>query len=480
MTLSLKSLVRRPAKRFAVFSIDGRKVQRLTAERRGRAWTCSAVDAVPVLEGESPFEALAGLRPEAMAGRTGAILILALDLYTLHAARYPAALGTDLERTLEFDRAENVFLDEERSLFAHGEPARDGHMLSVPVYAVAKETMDKARKALHAEAFSSWTVVPSAMALPAEELKTDERAGTSHVAVDGGDGLELFRIHSGQPIEAMPVDRQEAAGHLRLLLDGQGGLPGGLRILVSGASGGHGQADTGDPGDEGDPRGMLTEGSQGVRETRLLTPLLEAQARTLLNKEVLRAFGDPLDVRPLTIPREAAALLVLVLAFLALGLFQAHRSDLLAERNQQLKDKRKHLEEVVEPLLAMQERIVKAREMERLQREHAAKGYSPAALLRMLTDVTPPETWLNSLNIRDDQKQLQLQGESLSTVQYMTILSAVRGFSRVDMAAAVRTNPATGKEIFSLRIEVDPSALALLLTQSYSEDLPVQGQGEAT
>ncbi|HSV41942.1 MAG TPA: PilN domain-containing protein, partial [Methanomassiliicoccales archaeon] len=415
------------------------------------------VESASVPDGASPFDALIQVCSRRPGGsRTGLLLFLPLEYYTLHCAHYPVSLRDELERVLEYDRGENVFLDEERCATLCGDPADDGAMLAVPIYAMLNETLDKARQAAQAHGFSAWTVIPDGLGLRGSGILNGS-GGCFHIALSGGKGVEeveLYRFHSGVPVEAARMAPCSALKHVEPRLA---------------ASEGNGRSSLGIMTEDGDGQPSLA-GFQKVRPVPLSEPLLATWTRGQLGSGRIRGFGDEVDVRPLRIPKDFLVCLVLVAAFLAVGFFHAFTSEGLRQRNAHHESARKRLEAMAEPLLEMQERMDRLQDVEDVERKHAQRGFSTVALLRMLTDVTPDDTWVSVLQVRDDQNVVHLQGESSSTVRYMTILSAVRGFAKVDLTSPVRTSPGRNKEIFSIKIMVEPATLNELLSLSYGQD----------
>lgn len=449
--------LRRPPNRFLAVRLDSFRLQHLRAERKGGTWILSGVESTSVPDGGSPFDALTQVCSRQPRGsRTGLLLFLPLEYYTLHCAHYPVSLRDELERVLEYDRGENVFLDEERCSILCGDPADDGAMLAVPIYAMLKETLDKARQAVQAHGFSAWTVIPDGLGLCGAGILNGS-GECSHIALSGGKGVEeveLYRLHSGVPVEAARMALSSAVKHVEPRLATPEGKGRSILGIIT---------------EDGDGQPSLAEFHQ-VRRVPLSEPLLAAWTRGQLGSGLIRGFGDEVDVRPFRMPRDILVCLVLVAAFLAAGFFHASTSEGLRQRNAHHESARKRLEAMVEPLLEMQERMVRLQDLEKVEKEHAQRGFSTVALLRMLTDVTPDDTWISTLKVRGDQNVLNLQGESSSTIRYMTILSAVRGFAKVDLTSPVRSSPGRNKEIFSIRITVEPAALNDLLSLSYGED----------
>lgn len=448
---------RRPPNCFLAVRLESYRLQHLRAERKGGKWILSGVESTSVPDGGSPFDALIHVCSRRPRGsRTGLLLFLPLEYYTLHCAHYPVSLRDELEQVLEYDRGENVFLDEERCATLCGDPADDGAMLAVPIYAMLNETLDKARQAVLAHGFSAWTVIPDGLGLCGAGILNGS-GECFHIALPDGKGVEeveLFRLHSGVPVEAARMALSSAVKHVEPRLA---------------TSEGKGRSILGIITEDGDEQPSLAEFHQ-VQRVPLSEPLLATWTRGQLGSGRIRGFGDEVDVRPFRIPKDVLVCLVLLAAFLAAGFFHASTSEGLRQRNAHHESARKRLEAMVEPLLEMQERMVRLQDAENVEKKHAQRGFSTVALLRMLTDLTPDDTWVSVLKARDDQNVVTLQGESSSTVKYMTILSAVRGFAKVDLISPVRTSPGRNKEIFSIKILVEPATLNDLLSLSYGQD----------
>jgi hypothetical protein len=77
--------------------------------------------------------------------------------------------------------------------------------------------------------------------------------------------------------------------------------------------------------------------------------------------------------------------------------------------------------------------------------------------MTLLTEVTPPDTWLNYLSVR--KGQIMLRGESKSAIKYLSDLSKIEGFSDVRFASPVNRNPSTNMERFNVQFQVDMDRL---------------------
>ena len=97
------------------------------------------------------------------------------------------------------------------------------------------------------------------------------------------------------------------------------------------------------------------------------------------------------------------------------------------------------------------------RKIRKHSREFKSEDYQLLELLSFLTRLTPEDTWLNYLSLR--QGQLILRGESKSAIKYLSELSKTEGFIDVKFASPVTRDPGTGMEKFNIQLQLDMEKL---------------------
>ena len=129
----------------------------------------------------------------------------------------------------------------------------------------------------------------------------------------------------------------------------------------------------------------------------------------------------------------------------------------MVETNNRLKAQVHQLEARWKPIEALQTRIAKFQEDQKTLSQFNRDDYQLVELLNFLTQLTPDDTWLNYLSLR--QGQLILRGESKSAIKYLAELSKTEGLSDVKFASPVTRDPGTDEERFNVQLQLDMEKL---------------------
>jgi len=162
-------------------------------------------------------------------------------------------------------------------------------------------------------------------------------------------------------------------------------------------------------------------------------------------------------LKPWQIPRIAAPLAALIFIFTLYGLYQSHSTASRVQTSNGLKVQIHQLEARWKPIEQIQTRITKFQEDQKTLSQFKSEDFQLLELLNFLTQLTPEDTWLNYLSLR--QGQLILRGESKSAIKYLAELSKTEGLGDVKFASPVTRDPGTDLERFNVQLHLDMEKL---------------------
>ena len=151
-------------------------------------------------------------------------------------------------------------------------------------------------------------------------------------------------------------------------------------------------------------------------------------------------------------------------------------AETMAQTSKRLKVQINQLETRWKPIEQLQTRMTKFREDQKTLSEFNREDYQLLELLSFLTLLTPDDTWLNYLSLR--QGQLILRGESKSAIKYLSELSKIEGLSDVKFASPVTRDPGTDQERFNVQLQLDMEKLKKSF-ESLPPEQPVPALGAA-
>lgn len=462
----MKRLIGQRPKRLLAVYVEPRQVAIVRARRKWRTWEVDSVEQLPVPEGEGLYDFLQrlNLRPR---GRGGATLLLLLPrlYYGFHREHYPVALGDNLEEALAFDWPENIFHEPEQTLHFFGKAISVSHHISIPIFSLQNDIYEKFYNALGGASFQHFNIIPTAPNYSAFLNQTAAEADTSEVEIFGRpvdqSCLEVHKFYKGVLIDSNIVRKETEQFKLfresLLGLDGSEGaehIP--IKIICQ-------------PGDASADHALQWRDTDlPIEILQLENPLLLFLIDHLLEKDTIETFNPPLLLKPWQVPKAAWAILLLVAAFSLHAFYRVESYDSLVVKSQLLKKQRTQLEAQWKPIEQLQNRVGKFEQDQQALTQFGDQGYPMLGLLTLLTEVTPQDTWLNYLSLR--QGELMLRGESASAIKYLTELSKVKGFDDARFASPVTRNPSSDKERFNLQIKLNMGALKKTL-----EAIPLEG-----
>ena len=448
---------RRPRHIVALY-IEARRVEVVRAERSRRSWQLTPAEQYLIPEGEPLFDFLTRLNLRPKAGHsTALIVILPRSYYSFGREYYPLTLQDRLDEALTFDWQENLFFDDELTLRFAATPAVGEQKLVVPIFSLSQDIYDKFQQALGTSLYSSFSIVPSAMAYPA--VFGDQPQGNGQPTMRmlaraiGPSDLEVHRYLNGNIVDSFLIHRHgvterlfgETIGVLAGHSESEAGGRPHIELLCS-------------PGEEaGSAVRSWVENGLAIKiwpfEGELLNYLLEH----LVSREQFRAFGAELRLKPWQPPRILVPLLLILACYGAFGAFQWYMGKRLAQTAIEVQTQRKQLEVQWRPIEQLQANIAKLKEQHKALAEFDEQSFPMYGLLNLLTQVTTDDTWLDFLSLTN--KELQIRGESKSAAKYLSELSKVDGFSNVSFASPVSRNPTSDKERFNVRIQLEVERL---------------------
>jgi cell division protein FtsB len=460
---------RRPKHILAVY-VESRRLEIVRAQRQWRSWQVGTAEQYHLSEGEGLYDYLQrlNLRPKSNQP-TALILFLARNQYIFNREHYPTALQDRLEESLSFDWQENLFYDSEQMLHFIAPAVAGQQQLTVPIFSVPMELYEKFHQALGAAYFSSFTIIPTALAykifLADAGGDATNSLTTIFARVLGPSQVEIHRFLKGEVVDSFIIENRRESFRLfresLLALNVQPENGNGANIKVQLLC---------------TPEETLdSPGHQWVREAlpvetctikgSLLLPWVEH----LVVQEEFSAFGSELHLKPWHPPKIILPLLVVVALYAGFAAYQVHRNKQLTRTATEVQTQRKQLEAQWKPIEQLQANIAKLQEDQKALAEFDQQAYPVLELFTLLSQITPEDTWLDFLSLAN--REMQIRGESKSAVKYLSELSKVEGFSNVSFASPVSRNPTSDKERFNVRIQMDVEKLRKTLANKEVDSL---------
>ena len=468
----LKSIIRyRPTHLYAVY-VEPTRIEILQAHRHWRSWEIASAEQYHVPYGESIFDHLQylNLKPK---GRKGSALLAIVSsvFYSVHSEHYPLSIKDQLDDAINFDWQENIFHEHDSSLHFFGPPVALDQHVSVPIFSIQREIYDKLNQALNGSLFHTFAVVPNALSFSALLPQIEDAGGDSAMMARSldDDNLEIHRFYKGAYLDSMLVGRSSQTMKLfshNLKCSGDGDREPIIHLVC--------------PSDESK---LLKEQSaawaqQGlpIKALNLSEPFVTGWIRRFLKQDAIHTFGTEILLKPWQVPRVAVPLAALIVIFALYGIYQMRSAETMLQTSKQLRVQVSQLETRWQPIEQLQTRITKFREDQKTLSEFNREDYQPLELLSFLTLLTPNDTWLNYLSLR--QGQLILRGESKSAIKYLSELSKIEGLSDVKFASPVTRDPGTDQERFNVQLQLDMDKLKKSF-ETLPPEQPVPGLGPA-
>ena len=449
----LKSIIKyRPTNLYAVY-VEPMRIEVLQAHRHWRSWEIGVAEQSRVPRGESVFDHLQylNLKPK---GRKGSALLAIVSsvFYSVHSEHYPLSIKDQLDDAINFDWQENIFQEYDRTLYFSGPPVVLNQNVSVPVFSIQRQIYDKLNHALNGTLFHTFAVMPSALSFSALLPLIDDGGEECEIVARGLDdeNLEVHRFYRGAFLDCAVVGKsfhglklfgeqlkclgnEERQQHLHLVY-----APGESNAAES-------------------PAATWAMSGLPVKVQEVPESLVASCLRRLLKQDAVHTFDSEILLKPWQIPRIAAPLAALIFIFALYGLYQSHLTTSMVQASNGLKVQIHQLEARWKPIEELQTRITKFQEDQKTLSQFKSEDYQLLELLSFLTQLTPDDTWLNYLSLR--QGQLIIRGESKSAIKYLAELSKTEGLSDVKFASPVTRDPGTDMERFNVQLQVDMEKL---------------------
>jgi general secretion pathway protein L len=461
-----KSFIKHRPKQLLAVYVEPHQVDVLRARRKWRSWQTESVEQFTVPNGEVIYDFLQKLNLRPRGSKATALLLLLPRLYYgFHREHYPASLSDNLEEALSFDWPENVFHEPEQTLHFFGQAASIDHHLSVPIFSLRYDIYEKFYQALAGSNFQTFNVLPAA---PGYSVLLRDRAidqDSSDVEICGriisSSCLEVNKFYKGLLLDSTVV--RNDGDQLRLFRESLRGLD-----EVGAAESVHIHLICQAGERNKDHVRQWQEQDLPLSMVEIENPLITHWIERLLTQDTVQTFNPPLLLKPWEIPKAAYIVFALILFYSLYALYQTSSYDRLWESSQLLNKQRAQLEAQWKPIEQLQSRISKFQEDQNALAQFGGQGYPMLGLLTLLTEVTPQDTWLNYLSLRE--RELTLRGESSSAIKYLTELSKVKGFEDVRFASPVTRNPSSDKERFNVQVRLN-----LQVLQGILETIPLEG-----
>ena len=449
----LKSIIKyRPTNLYAVY-VEPMRIEVLQAHRHWRSWEIGVAEQSRVPRGESVFDHLQylNLKPK---GRKGSALLAIVSsvFYSVHSEHYPLSIKDQLDDAINFDWQENIFLEHDRTLHFSGPPVALNQHVSVPVFSIQKQIYDKLNQALNGALFHTFAVAPSALSFSALLPLIDDGGEECEIIVRGLDdeNLEVHRFYRGAFLNSAVVGKslhglKRFGENLKCLGDEECGLH--IHLVCA----------PGESNSPEDPAAIWTKAGLPVKAQEIPESLVTSWLRHLLKQDAIHTFDSEILLKPWQIPRIAAPLAALIFIFTLYGLYQSHSTASRVQTSNGLKVQIHQLEARWKPIEQIQTRITKFQEDQKTLSQFKSEDFQLLELLNFLTQLTPEDTWLNYLSLR--QGQLILRGESKSAIKYLAELSKTEGLGDVKFASPVTRDPGTDLERFNVQLHLDMEKL---------------------
>ncbi len=317
----LKSIVKyRPTNLYAIY-VEPLKIEVLQAHRHWRSWEIGVAEQFRVPPGESIFDHLQylNLKPKSRKG-SALLAIVSSVFYSVHSEHYPLSIKDQLDDAINFDWQENIFQEQDRTLYFSGTPVALDQHVSVPVFSIQRQIYDKLNQALNGTLFHTFAVAPSALSFSALLPLIGDEGEECEIIVRGLDdeNLEVHRFYHGAFLDSAVVG---ASFHgLKLFGENLKCLGGvecepHIHLVCS-------------PGESDSPDGpAATWGKAGlpVRVQEVPESLVTSWLRRLLKKDAIHTFDSEILLKPWQIPRIAAPLAALVFILALYGFYSRTR-----------------------------------------------------------------------------------------------------------------------------------------------------------
>ncbi len=459
----LESIVKyRPTHLCAVYVEPGR-IEVLHAHRHWRSWETEPAEQFHVPHGESVFDHLQylNLKPR---GRKGSALLAIMSsvFYSVHREHYPLSIKDHLDEAINFDWQENIFHEHDSTLHFCGPPVALGRHVSVPIFSIQREVYDKLNQAVNGSLFHTFAVVPNALSFSALLLQIGDAGEDSTIMARSldYDNLEIHRFYNGAYLDSVVMEKSSQT--MKLFCDeikciGDEDFKPDIHLVC--------------PADEfklpEDPGAQWAQQGLPIKVLKLSEPFVAGWVRRLLKQDVIHTFDTEILLKPWQVPRVVAPLAALIVLFALYGLYQMRSVENMVQTSKRLNVQIHQLETRWQPIEQLQTRITKFREDQKTLSEFNREDYHLLELLNFLSRLTPDDTWLNYLSLR--QGQLILRGESKSAIKYLAELSKSEGLSDVKFASPVTRDPGTDEERFNLQLQLDMDKLKKSLEALPSE-----------
>jgi general secretion pathway protein L len=449
----LKSIIKyRPTDLYSVY-VEPLRIEVLQAHRHWRSWEIGVAEQFRVPRGESVFDHLQylNLKPK---GRKGSALlaIVSSAFYSVHSEHYPLSIKDQLDDAVNFDWQENIFQEHDRTLHFSGPPVALNQHVSVPIFSIQRQIYDKLNQALNGTLFHTFAVVPSALSFSALLPLIDGEGEECEIIVRGLDdeNLEVHRFYRGAFLDSAVVGKSFHGLKLfgeKLKCTGNEECEPHVHLVCA----------PGECNSAESPAATWGKAGLPVKVQEIPESLVTSWLNRLLKQDAIHTFDSDILLKPWQIPRIVAPLAALIFIFALYGLYQSHSTTNMVETSNRLKVQIHQLEARWKPIEALQTRIAKFQEDQKTLSQFNREDYKLLELLSFLTQLTPDDTWLNYLSVR--QGQLILRGESRSAIKYLAELSKTEGLSDVKFASPVTRDPGTDLERFNVQLQLDMEKL---------------------
>ncbi|MDL1956008.1 MAG: PilN domain-containing protein [Candidatus Desulfofervidus auxilii] len=354
--------------------------------------------------------------------KTAVLWLLTRDKYQMHQVSYPKGVGEDLLKVIHYD-LEEIFPTGEETFFILGEAFEAEDRFILPVFYQTKLQYQTLIKGF--EGFLQISAVPLAFFYPYLIQKS-----TCVILFPlNGNSYEASIYINGVLRDVFIVERENIAyfkSYLEILNIKE--------VFFLGNS-------TND---------LLKEFK--IKKINLKEKVLENFLPYLINKTEI--YGWPQGVR-LKMDKFILAyvsIVIIIIFYLLYPVFLHLEKKHLNQKLTIISQEVKQLQRKWEPIEKVEKEIETLKSLYNKLDALKGKVVSPLEVLKILTEITPNDTWISYFKLKE--KELIIRGESASVVSYMEMLTQVPAFEEVKLVSPVRKNPRSHQERFHIRIKL--------------------------
>ncbi len=408
----------------------GNYILATTAHRKRRVWKIGEIRQIP---SDSLFEFTTRIKNPK---KTFLIGIISRPFYHFVRSIYPPSLKSNLNEIIKYYKDENVLFKND-CLYMISTPLTDENGILAPALSLKRSTYERLTQIFNVNSFSHYSIIPDIYIMESF-LKKQENISphTNTWILQKNDEKSMIAFHAHTPVitESITVNsnNQDMVSLFQQKLNMAEKI-----VHIS---------------DTSDLVGNITAEQTDIAVSTF--EFFKQAVSELLNYQNISGFDNTVRLNFPKIPRTLFIPLVGILLVIASGLYVHSTVSRTSKHLAMLKAEKRVLEQKWSPIENQLKMIEELEQDKKNLQVTLNQGIPLLKVLEVLTQTTPPDTWLNYLVINSNNTMF-LRGESGSAVRYVSALSKIPGFKDVSFASPVRKNTRTQKEYFNIKLTVD-------------------------